>query len=467
MVGKARATGKAGTPPTLIRSLAPRPERKADPVSGQELSIDLSKVRGLDEAIPADTSEKGVTYLLIGENGGHLRVSASTRQLLRWIKAGFSFPDLAERLSRQQGSEVSPEFLAKVYEHALFNLQAADATNARGMTGSFWLRLRFIPAVWVARISPYLAVLFRPQIALPLLLGVAAAVLALGPHAVLGRATAGQFWAGYGLFLLSLIFHEFGHASACARYGVPPSEIGFTMYLVYPAFYSNVTGAWQLPRWQRVVVDLGGNFFQALVGAVYVVIFLVSGQEAYRVAVWMIIYGAAFSLNPIFKFDGYWMMSDALGVVNLGEQPQRILSHAYRRLLRRPVEPLPWPRSVVAMLAVYTPLSFAFWIYFLGRLLPLVWTTTLNYPALLIAAWGQLGSSALWQSVQTLLLRTLMLLIVYVMLFRLGRIVLNPFRGALAKLRGRARAERDAGLGTAPSVRGAREVLHPEHRVTH
>jgi putative peptide zinc metalloprotease protein len=408
-------------------------------MSEKEPAIDLNRVRGLDEEILADTSEKGVTYLLVGETGGHLRVSASTRQLLRWVKAGFSFPELAERLSRQQGREVSPEFLANVYEHALFNLWAADASNARGLTGSFWLRLRLVPAAWVARISAYLSVLFRPRVALPLLIGVAAAVMALGPHDLLSQATAGQFWSGYGLFLLSLIFHEFGHASACARYGVPPSEIGFTMYLVYPAFYSNVTSAWQLPRWQRVIVDLGGNFFQALVGAIYVVLFLLSGEEAYRIAVWMIVYSAAFSLNPIFKFDGYWMMSDALGVVNLSGQPQRILRHAWRRLLRQPIEPLPWPRSVIATLALYTPLSFAFWIYFLWRLLPLMWSLTLSYPALLSAAWEQLGSAGAWQPVQTLLLRTLLLLIIYIMLFRLGRVALAPLFTTLVKLAGRRR----------------------------
>jgi putative peptide zinc metalloprotease protein len=403
-------------------------------MSSLEPAIDLNRVRGLDEELVAHTSEKGITYLLVGEEGGHLRVSASTRQLLRWVKAGRSFTDLAQSLSRQQGRKVSSELLASVYRHAVSNLQAADTINARGLTGSFWLRLRLIPAEWVARIASHLAILFRPALALSLLVAVALSTAALGGLHEFAKAPASQFWAAYGLFLLSLIVHEFGHASACARYGVKPSEIGFTMYLVYPAFYSNVTSAWQLSRWQRVVVDLGGNFFQAIVGAVYVGLFLWSGEPAYRLAFTMIIYSAAFSLNPVFKFDGYWMMADALGVTNLGEQPRRILRHVWRKLRRLPVEPLPWPRTVVAALAIYTPLSFGFWAYFLGRLLPTLWSLTLGYPKMLRSAAEQLQAGRGWSSSQALLLQTLMLLILYVMLFRLVQMLVRSLRERLPGL---------------------------------
>lgn len=402
-------------------------------MSTGEASIDLTQIQGLDEELIADTSEKGATYLLVGERGGHLRVSASTRQLLRWVKAGFSYDELAEKLSTQLGRKVTPEFLEMTCRQAWMSLRDADEINARGISESFWLRLRLIPAAWVARVAEPLTVLFDPRVALALLAAVGLAAAALVPHGLPGEVRPSQFWGGYALFLLSLIFHELGHASACARYGARPSDIGFTMYLIYPAFYSNVTSAWQLRRWQRVIVDLGGNYFQYLAGAVFIVVYLMTGVEAYHVAVMMILYGSAFSLNPIFKFDGYWMMADALGVTNLGEQPRRVAKHAWRRLRGLPVEALPWPRGVIVALAVYTPLSFAFWGYFLSRLLPLVWTMSLEYPAVLAAAVEETGSGTGWAALQNLLVRTLILFIVYFMLLRLGRMVLQPAKNALTR----------------------------------
>ena len=41
-------------------------------------------------------------------------------------------------------------------------------------------------------------------------------------------------------------------------------NIGFALYFIYPAFYTDVTKVWRLPRLKRAVVDLGGIYFQAI-----------------------------------------------------------------------------------------------------------------------------------------------------------------------------------------------------------
>ncbi|NJM95342.1 MAG: M50 family metallopeptidase [Acaryochloridaceae cyanobacterium CSU_5_19] len=148
---------------------------------------------------------------------------------------------------------------------------------------------------------------------------------------VIHQPMPGQVGWAILFFMISLLMHELGHASACVRYGGRPSEIGFTVYLLWPAFYSDVSDAWRLKRWQRVVVDLGGVFFQLAVAAVYVFLYQQTGWQAYQIALALIIGSCLMTLNPVFKFDGYWVFADAFGITNLSQQPSRIIAYYLQR----------------------------------------------------------------------------------------------------------------------------------------
>jgi putative peptide zinc metalloprotease protein len=51
-----------------------------------------------------------------------------------------------------------------------------------------------------------------------------------------------------GLLLVSAIFHECGHATACSYGGARPGAIGVGLYLVWPAFFAEVTDSFRLGR---------------------------------------------------------------------------------------------------------------------------------------------------------------------------------------------------------------------------
>jgi putative peptide zinc metalloprotease protein len=113
------------------------------------------------------------------------------------------------------------------------------------------------------------------------------------------------------------VFHELGHSSALMRYGGEPKRIGAAVYLFMPVFFSDVTAAWQLKRRQRIMVDLGGLYFQAMIIAVlnFINIFVKSLIIKYA----LLISAATFFSNlvPFFKLDGYWVVCDYLGVTNM------------------------------------------------------------------------------------------------------------------------------------------------------
>jgi putative peptide zinc metalloprotease protein len=61
-----------------------------------------------------------------------------------------------------------------------------------------------------------------------------------------------------GLSIVSALFHECGHAAGCRYGGARPGRIGAGIYLVWPAFFTNVTDSYRLGRAGRLRTDLVG-----------------------------------------------------------------------------------------------------------------------------------------------------------------------------------------------------------------
>lgn len=149
--------------------------------------------------------------------------------------------------------------------------------------------------------------------------------------------------AGLLVFMLtSSFFHELGHASACKYFGVKHGGIGFGLYLTFPVLYTDVTEIWKLGRKQRCVVNLAGVYFQSywLIGLL--IGFFLSGNDILRYLILIMNFGFLMTLNPFFKFDGYWIVSDLLGVPNLRIRSKELLAYWYKRLRKRPTSCTPY-----------------------------------------------------------------------------------------------------------------------------
>jgi putative peptide zinc metalloprotease protein len=142
--------------------------------------------------------------------------------------------------------------------------------------------------------------------------------------------------------LASSFFHELGHASACKYFGIQHGGIGFGLYLNFPVLYTNVTEVWKLKRGQRCVVNLAGVYFQSYWLILLLVAFFVTGNDMLRYLILIMNLGFAMTLNPFFKFDGYWIASDLLGVPNLRQRSLELFSYMWNRLKKRPIKQLPY-----------------------------------------------------------------------------------------------------------------------------
>ncbi|HEX3529313.1 MAG TPA: hypothetical protein VH988_19825 [Thermoanaerobaculia bacterium] len=398
-------------------------------------------LQGITDGQILDSTDGRLSYLVVTEHGGHVRLSPSAHHLLRSLRAGWTYEDLARDLSTRGPREVSPAEVEAACLNVADRLREIDGRAAdRSLPLGFWLRIRLLSANTVARLATCLSWAYQPFAGV-LLLGFITATFPPLLRQGFPLQLGGAAWLGYLLFLLSLMVHELGHASACSHYGATPSDIGFAAYLVYPAFYSDVTSAWSLRRWQRVVVDLGGMYLQFVVAGIYAGLYLWTHWEPLRSAFFMIWIGALFSLNPIFKFDGYWVLADALGVANLSRQPLILLRHALARLRGRPAEALPWPGWVLAVLAVYAPAVFLTWAWFMAHLLPFLLEKTLGYPQVVLTLWESLSAPGLaWRGISEFLGTTFILIFAWFGVWSLLRsLIIVPVSRRLREIRGKRR----------------------------
>lgn len=130
----------------------------------------------------------------------------------------------------------------------------------------------------------------------------------------------------------SSLFHELGHATACRHFGIQHKGIGFGLYLNFPVFYTDVTEIWKLNRQQKNVVNLAGVYFQSYCLIGLITIYMITPSDLIRYLILSMNFGFLMVLNPFFKFDGYWIASDILGVPNLRRRAQELYGYIYHRL---------------------------------------------------------------------------------------------------------------------------------------
>jgi len=140
---------------------------------------------------------------------------------------------------------------------------------------------------------------------------------------------------------VALFLHELGHAAACKQAGHEPGPIGIGLYLIFPVMYVDVGSTWLLSRQQRLLVDAAGIYISSLLASGAWAVYLFTHFRMVGILAFLISLTAFGNLNPFIRMDGYWMLSDALGVPNLMAVNQRTSIWLLSRLIGKRVEKTP------------------------------------------------------------------------------------------------------------------------------
>lgn len=283
------------------------------------------------------------------------------------------------------------------------------------------------------RITAPFALLFNPLVVVPLLAAFAVVCWWVFFRKGLAQATyeafqhPGLLLLVFAVTVLSAGFHEFGHAAAARYGGATPGVMGAGLYLVWPAFYTDVTDSYRLGRGGRVRTDLGGLYFNAIVAVAITGIWWATGYEALLLVVATQILQMLQQLTPLVRFDGYHVLADVTGVPDLFHRIKPTLLGALpwrwgdpeARLLK------PWARVVVTLwvLVVVPMLAFALvmMVLTLPRVIGTAWARLQQEQDLLATASGDGDLVQAAARVLTMLAVALPVLAVGYMLVRLVR----------------------------------------------
>ena len=220
---------------------------------------------------------KEAPYLARRADGQTLQLTALLYSVASHADGQRDHAAIAAAVSEDIGRKVSPDnvrFLVEKKLRPLGVLAAADGSSPELERPDPLLALKFRTAVIPERFTRALTTIFRPLFWPPVAALAIAAFLALDAWLFLDHGIAqGLRHAIYqpllllGMFagvVIATAFHEIGHATACRYGGAKPGVMGVGLYIVWPAFYTDVTDAYRLGRGGRLRTDLGGIYFNAI-----------------------------------------------------------------------------------------------------------------------------------------------------------------------------------------------------------
>lgn len=122
------------------------------------------------------------------------------------------------------------------------------------------------------------------------------------------------------------ILHELGHGLVGRHFGVRCNELGVMLLAGVPCLYCNVTDAWLLSdRWQRVAIGAAGIAVELLLASAALFLWWLSAPGAFNtfclsMLVVCSVGTIVFNGNPLLRYDGYYILSDALAIPNLRDE---------------------------------------------------------------------------------------------------------------------------------------------------
>jgi putative peptide zinc metalloprotease protein len=165
------------------------------------------------------------------------------------------------------------------------------------------------------------------------------------------------------------IVHELGHGLAAKAFGARVNGIGIMLLIFMPVPYVDASDAGLLSnRNHRAIIAAAGMMFELLIAALAMFLWVIvePGTLTRAVAFNVIVIAGAstllFNLNPLLRFDGYFILCDLLQSPNLGIRSNALwVWLAKRNLLGlKNATPPRIGRGEVALLALYAPLALAY-----------------------------------------------------------------------------------------------------------
>ena len=178
--------------------------------------------------------------------------------------------------------------------------------------------------------------------------------------------------AGIAAYLVALaaakLLHELGHALTATRHGVRVAHMGISLVVLFPMLYTDTSESWKLTRrHQRLAIVAAGLLTEIGVAGLATLGWSLTADGPLRSALFFLattswILSLGINASPFMRFDGYFLLSDALDLPNLHARSSAFARAFLRRHVLGWREPAPelLPRHLVRFLTAF---AFVTWLY--------------------------------------------------------------------------------------------------------
>lgn len=174
----------------------------------------------------------------------------------------------------------------------------------------------------------------------------------------------------YGIALtFAKVIHELGHAYAAKRYGVRVPAMGLAFLVLWPYLYTDVGETWKLSDRRKQFVIASAGMAAELALAVFATLAWALAPEGalksmlfvLATSTWLIT--LAINASPFMRFDGYFLLSDALDFPNLHERAAACGRWWVRTTFFRLPEPHPEPALEPRQVRWLVLFALVTWVY--------------------------------------------------------------------------------------------------------
>jgi putative peptide zinc metalloprotease protein len=273
---------------------------------------------------------KDPPYIVRRPDGQVVQLPELLYRLLELIDAETGPDELARRMSEAIGRGVDGDAVRLLIDEKLRPLGVVAAPD--GSTPDIpkldpLLALKFRAAVVPERVTRAITRIFQPLFFPPVVIAVVAGLVGVDDWLLFRHGISQSIRSTIydpalllvliGGVIVATAFHEIGHATACRYGGARPGVIGVGIYVVWPAFYTDVTDAYRLGRLGRLRTDLGGVYFNAIFALVVTAIYVATDAEFVLALVLIQNFAIVQQLLPLLRLDGYYIISDLTGVPDI------------------------------------------------------------------------------------------------------------------------------------------------------
>jgi len=217
---------------------------------------------------------------------------------------------------------------------------------------AFWLRplsLRFPlidPDRLLNRIAPWFQPLFsRPAAVIWAITVASAVIIALSHWGSLTSHWSSRALDPQNLLAMMLVYpvvklcHELGHGLATKTYGGDVHEAGVMLLVLVPIPYVDASASCIFEdKWQRMAVSAAGIIVELFLAALGCLVWFNTEPGLVNDMAFNVLFlGSASTLlfngNPLLRFDGYYVLTDALEIPNLGQRSTHYLRYLLNRYL--------------------------------------------------------------------------------------------------------------------------------------